>query len=134
MRAVPAPVLWIGVRVIRQTADTLVASNSSEVSSFGVDNIPNFSVVGELDSGDHDDTSIPGVKVVICHNKKKKKKRLVKKKKKGAQSKGMKNRLTADKRAFTRRAFALIQVGHSEFDMRRFVKGSGIENSNTVPA
>lgn len=121
------------MRVIRQTADTLVASNSSEVSSFGVDNIPNFSVVGELDSGDHDDTSIPGVKVVICHNKKKKK-RLVKKKKKGAQSKGMKNRLTADKRAFTRRAFALIQVGHSEFDMRRFVKGSGIENSNTVPA
>lgn len=93
------------MRVIRQTADTLVASNSSEVSSFGVDNIPNFSVVGELDSGDHDDTSIPGVKVVI-----------------------------ADKRAFTRRAFALIQVGHSEFDMRRFVKGSGIENSNTVPA
>lgn len=95
------------MRVIRQTADTLVASNSSEVSSFGVDNIPNFSVVGELDSGDHDDTSIPGVKVVICHNKKKKK-RLVKKKKKGAQSKGMKNILTADKRAFTRRAFALI--------------------------
>lgn len=119
------------MRVIRQTADTLVASNSSEVSSFRVDNIPNFSVVGELDSGDHDDTSIPGVKVVICHNKKKK--RLIKKKK-GAQSKGMKNRLTADKRAFTRRAFALIQVGHSEFDMRRFVKGSGIENSNTVPA
>lgn len=93
------------MRIVGQTADPLVSPDSGQISSFGVDNVPDFSVVCEFDAGNHDDTSVPGVKVVV-----------------------------ADKRTFTGRAFALSQVGHSEPDVRRFVERSGIQHGNTVPA
>jgi hypothetical protein len=42
MRAVPAPILRVRMRVVGETANTLVAPDGGEVPSFGVDNIVDF--------------------------------------------------------------------------------------------
>ncbi len=39
MRSVPTPILWIRMRIIGKTADTFVTSDSSKVSTVGMDDV-----------------------------------------------------------------------------------------------
>jgi hypothetical protein len=100
VRAIPAPILRVGVRVVGQSANTLVTPDGGEVPSFRVDDVVDFLhwcqrphvhtsppnvlheapgvdqvgsegfalahlVIGQLDTGNHDDSSISRVPVVI---------------------------------------------------------------------
>jgi hypothetical protein len=82
VRAVPTPILGIGSWVVRKSADTLVASDGGKIPPFRMNDIVDFLyresidgpavsrlwthlVVGELDSGHHDDSSVSRIPVVI---------------------------------------------------------------------
>lgn len=83
MRAVPTPILGIGSWVVWKSADTLVASDGGKIPPFRVDDVVDFLyrgsvdvpavshlrthlVVGEFDSGHHDDSSVSRIPVVVC--------------------------------------------------------------------
>jgi len=101
----PRAILWIGARVVWETTDADVASDSSQIPTDGVNDVENFSIVCEFNAGDHHDAAESGGPVVV-----------------------------ADETAFAGAALSFCDFCHSETDVWGCVEGGGVEYGYSVPA
>lgn len=85
VRTIPTSVLGIGVRIIWQSTDALVTTDSGQITAVRMDDVVDFLlyasafrkrvcrltrlVVSQFDTGYHDDPSVSSIPIVICARK-----------------------------------------------------------------